>query len=236
MRTSDIRRVIDASLSGLKLSPQERDALLSRAVGERERPAPRRQPAKRLILAAAIAILALAIVVPAVGGQLHQASVEPTGDFMKMHFGQDENTGESFEASYIPEHIAEIWGEQFRNQLLEWKAQVLLPKWVPDGYRLDRAEVIANLCVRSTLRTDGSDTPIRLTVYVLPEGEEISTTVSVPSEPGSEETWEYGGISYAYSTNYERNTVVWTERNCAVTLAAPRDKGTMRKMIESIYE
>lgn len=235
MRKSDIRRVIDASLSGMKLSPQQRRDLAERAMRNEGTP-PRRKIPRGLLIAAIIALVTLAVVVPAVGGQSHEAKIQTDGDFVRVRIGRDEDSGESFEAGTIPERAAEIWGAEFCEKLVEWNSQVLLPKWVPDGFALDEVEILDH-CAQVWLRSeDPEQTSIHLCVEVLPEDRDSHTTISVPSEPGSEETWEYGGINYVYSTNYDRNSVVWTEGNCAVNLFAPRDRDAMRRMIASIYE
>ena len=63
MKTNDIRRVIDASLGGFTMTPEQRDELFSRALGGVETLTPPRRKIARWILGAAlIALLTLALI------------------------------------------------------------------------------------------------------------------------------------------------------------------------------
>ena len=236
MKTNDIRRVIDASLSGLKLSPEQRAALAERAMGEETPTPPRRKIPRRLILAAAIIALAAAAIVPAVGASMRRDEVRDLGETLEMNLGVDEDMLTLPEELEVPEFVSEIWGEAFREGLREMKGMALLPRWVPEGYQLIESDYdTVGDAVFSTLRNDAGET-ISLNVIVQLEGFSTDTTVQQESEPGAAEAWEYGGIRYYYTTNIDRSSVSWIENNCLAHLSGPLDRALMRRMIESIYD
>lgn len=235
MKTSDIRRVIDASLAGMKLTPEQRASLAEQAMREETPTPPRRKIPHRLILAAVIAALAAAAIVPAVGTSMRKDEVHDLGDTFELHLGVEEDMLALPEALEVPEFVGEIWGEEFRRGLCEMKGMALLPRWVPEGYHLVEStyDTVGN-AVFSTLRNDAGQA-IMLNVIVELEGFSSSTTVQLESEEGTAETWAYGGIRYYYTTNIDRNSVDWIENNCLVHLSGPLDRTLMRRMIESIY-
>ena len=235
MKTNDIRRVIDASFGGLTLTPEQRAELLSRALEEKKALTPPRLKFGRWIaIAALIALLTLMLLVPATGGTTRQEKLTKGNGQVSLSLKPGENVL-GLEGAYIPERIGEIWGDEFRNKLIEFGAQVLLPKWIPDGYQLTEVNCIPDfLILDSRLRNEAGER-ISLEVTVIDESY-LTSVMLIESIDGTEETWTYCGINYEYSENYHNCSVLWTEGNCRVYLSAPRDRELAMKIIESIYE
>ena len=238
MKTNDIRRVIDASLGGVTLTPEQRARLLDRALGsieEQTSPSPRKKIVRWIAVAALIALLSLALLAPAVGGTARQEELEKTGEQVILRLSHGEEVSNLREGAYIPEEIGELWGTEFRDTLIDYGAQALLPRWCPEGFEFDSINTLpdfGDVCVR--LRNESGES-IKLDVMVMND-DYLGSTMQIESLPGTEETWTYGGINYEYSENYNNCSVLWTEGNCRVYLRTPRDRELAMKIIESIYE
>lgn len=236
MKTSDIRRAIDASLSGLKLSPEERRAIFERAMREEPSAPPPRHIARNLLLAALIALLTLAIVVPAVGGEIRRSEIEIEEDSVQLNAERTRDTPNSFPETAFPATAIATWGEEFCELLSSLGAQVLLPRWMPDGYQFEslNKDLLEFGKLDAWYEDTGGDL-LLINVKIL-GGDSQAWAYSIESLPGTEETWALGGIEYIYSQNKGSCAVSWMEGNCAVTISAPIDREAMRRMVESIYE
>ena len=236
MKTNDIRRVIDASLSGLALTAQQRSELLNRALGDTKSAAPPRHKLVRwFAVAALIVLLMLALLVPAVGGSARQEEVVDEGDAIAFHYDRIDGVTSYSAGTDLPEEIASIWGAEFTAMLRLYGAQALLPKWVPEGYEPSGIDVYFDARTIRLYMRKVDERDIDLSVMVFDDSI-LSFSSWVESIEGTAETWTYDGIDYNYSENYESSSVVWFENNCRVHLSGPRDRELMLRMIESIYE
>lgn len=236
MKTNDIRRVIDASLGSFKLSPEQREDLLNRAVASENEPAPpHRKTAKWLLAATLIIFLMAALLAPAVSGTARREEIIDEGDYITYTLDRGEDVTIFQMGEHIPSDGNSIWGAEFLTLLRLYGAQLLLPKWCPEDYAPRETRINHDAHRIDVYLSNGDERDIELSVTVL-DDTFLAMTTLVESIEGTAETWTYEGIDYHYSENYLNSSVLWFEGNCEAYLSGPRDRSLFLKMIESICE
>lgn len=235
MKTNQIRRAIDAHLSGLKLSQEDMARIRLRAMQNSERITGFNM--RRLVFAVICALTLAALLASGVGVPVRNLETFHQDDNYTMAVSSTEDTPEYSEKITVHENIRNTWGDEVADYLAETGAYINLPAWIPDSFYLTDTAVYSDesgnaSCLAFYLNAENAS--MDLQIDVMPAVEDHTMYFSIHSDGGKTETWHIGGMEYHYEETQHFSYVVWMENNCIAVISSETGRDDLRKMIESI--
>lgn len=157
--------------------------------------------------------------------------------FMNIEVASDAvyDDGVSSHDSY--EYVADTWGAEVHDLLVENNLYPALPTWIPERFEFESCEVIDFNSMNAVAITYSTENEENLIVYI-----QVLSQIRVESEyyDYQEISQEYksivniGDVDYYIMDNLKNNKVYWIDNGVSVTISGIITTDEILSMIESI--
>ena len=114
------------------------------------------------------------------------------------------------------------------------KVSILIPKWIPDGFEFNKAEISDTPQRKSIGALYKFDEKVLMYNIIIYESSKASYSYEI--DEGSGDTVTINGVQCYVMTNFEQAQVVWVDGNSVYSLSGNTSKENLIKMVKSIYE
>lgn len=235
MKTSDIRRAIDAGLADVKTTQRDVDAVVEYVRSAENQQKRRFGGMRKTLLAAVCWILTLSAVAQALGIPVWQTLVVWTKDALRIEASQW-NAADVPQRSCFSDEERAVWGADVENAFSGIGVFPFLPGHMPEGFELCdlycMADDVGYSCVDALYEDEDNHFLILVAEVYTSGGYVYAMTVERDDVIGYDVVID--GVTYYFISNLGNNTVAWNDENGSYCISGNLDMSEMEKMIRSI--